>query len=1268
MSARLWRWAAVAACVTSTLATGHGTPALADGAPAPRPAATPADYDLTLITGDQVHVTTGSDGHEQATVTPAARGGGRLPSGFRIAESGGELSVIPDDMAPLIPRLLDPELFNVTALAEQGHADDQGTTIPLILSYRDTAATKAAIPAVKPLRTLESIGAAGVSVDKAKAAELGTELARLAGADAATVAASPLNGVSKIWLDHKAEATLDHSVPQIGAPAAWQAGYDGTGTTVAVIDSGIDTGHPDLAGKVVGERDFTGLGDTRDAFGHGTHVADTIAGSGAASDGRLKGVAPGVSLLNARVLDAVGEGYSSGIIEAMEWAAGEKHADIVNMSLGIAESDGPVTEAVGRLTQQYGTLFVVAAGNNGCGVCVLSPGDAPDALTVGAVDAEDERAEFSDYGPVGMRRAVKPDVTAPGVGIVAARAGGTGLGEPVDDHYTRVSGTSMATPHVAGAAALLRQARPGVTGAELKALLMGTAKPHPGTSVDQQGTGRIDVAKAIAEPVLASSGVLDFGVSAPSEEVTRRVTYRNPGAEPVTARLTASGPFTVSAAELTVPAGGTATAEVALDAKEQGPLRGELVATAGDGASARTLLTGNVERRRARLHVTAVARDGRPAAALVNVVDVDNGMRNGLTMPTDPVQHCPDEAWYDTCLLVPPGTYSVFGPVRTLRPEVDSRLTGDRGDVLNTTLAGDPEVRVEGDTDVVLDARRGTEVEISTPDHRDARANPGGATKFSWHRAPVKGEALDETFLPAGNAEQRMFVTPTKRVTKGEFTMATRWRLEAPEITMTAPGVELDAEYYDPVWFSDFSDQFPRLEGTARLTAVDAGRGRPQDLAGRDLRGRLAVIRRTEGVTVAAQSNAAARAGARMVAIYSDRPGIDATAGGEGVTLAVPTVRLSHEAGRALVERLRRRPVTVRAEGITASPYAYDLDFREEGRVPDRLRYEVRTKSLARVESSFHSQATADLVLSEVRYAWQPWETFSVDVTRSLRHAPRTRVDYLTADPDVRWSAAVEMPERPYNYAFEHPDRSAIALAEPVQRAFRPGERAEVSWFRQPLLPETHPAIPIRREGDLLKLDLQGYVDADGHPGVAASEDFPAGKKTDFRLYQGQKLLTQTGRRPQGTLALPPESTPYRIVYDLTNRATWARLSTRTHTEWTFTSARPASGTQVIPLLFADLDIAADLENRVGSQRIGLSFHSQQGASTGRVRDVSLEVSYDDGVTWRPVRRLRDKGGNAFEATLDRPPAHGFASLRLKATGQAGATLHQEVIRAYALR
>ncbi|MFM9442669.1 S8 family peptidase [Streptomyces acidiscabies] len=283
-------------------------------------------------------------------------------------------------------------------------------------------------------------------------------------------------GVEKIWLDGKAEAALDRSTSQIGAPRAWAVGYDGKGVKVAVLDTGVDGTHPDLRGRVDAAKNFSEAADTVDRVGHGTHVAATVAGSGAHSGGKYKGVAPGARLISAKVLDDTGFGADSGIIAGAQWAVAQG-AKVINLSLGSPDSpgDNPLEQAVNELSASSGALFVIAAGTVG------SPGSAAAALTVGAVDRTDAMADFSSRGPT-ADGALKPDLTAPGVGIVAAKAAEGTEGDPAADGYVSMSGTSMATPHVAGAAAILAQRHPDWTGERIKAALTASAEPTPGLS------------------------------------------------------------------------------------------------------------------------------------------------------------------------------------------------------------------------------------------------------------------------------------------------------------------------------------------------------------------------------------------------------------------------------------------------------------------------------------------------------------------------------------------------------------------------------------------------------------------------------------------------------------------------------------------------------------------------------------------------------------------------------------------------------------------
>ncbi|QKV80332.1 S8 family peptidase [Amycolatopsis sp. Hca4] len=668
---------------------------------------------VTLVTGDRVTLT----GRDDVRVRPAP---GREHVGFeqRIDENGHSV-VVPHDVAALVAGgQLDPRLFDVSALVEAGYHDEARRDLPLVV-------TRTGATAIRPAKDALS------SVWAALDAGGGTTL-------------SP--GVRRVALDGPVHVDLDHSVPQIGAPQAWQAGYTGRGTTVAVLDTGIDATHPDLADAVAGTRDFTGSpGGSDDRTGHGTHVASIITGSGAASDGRFRGVAPDTRLLVGKVLDDHGDGTESSVVEGMEWAVAQG-ADVIAMSLSGSVAGGKdpgvdlLSEAVNRLTAQSGALFVVSAGNRGPRAgSVGSPGVADAALTVGAVDGDDAPAEFSGRGPRAGDGAIKPDLTAPGVGIVAARAKNGSLGTPVDAGYTAMSGTSMSAPHVAGAAAILAGMHPDWDAALLKAALMGSAAPRDGLTVYEQGAGRVDVARAVGQPVLATPASVSLGEARwPHEDdapIPTVLTYRNTGTTPVTLDLAVAvrdaagnpapaGMFTVAPRTLEVPAGGQATATLTADTAVDGPdgtYGGTVVATGG-GNVVRTPL--GLQREAERHDVELGFRDwhGNPAQlADYRFVGLDQPSAYLATVTTG-----------SAVVRLPPGRYFFHATV----------LGRNAGNELIRALFAEPEITVTGDTRMAIDARDAQPVgmRVDRPDAGDSE------TIQSFLRTTSSGETGFRTF------------------------------------------------------------------------------------------------------------------------------------------------------------------------------------------------------------------------------------------------------------------------------------------------------------------------------------------------------------------------------------------------------------------------------------------------------------------------------------------------------------------------------------------
>jgi subtilisin family serine protease len=650
---------------------------------------------VTLVTGDRVYVA-----GENVSIEPAA---GRESVGFTQYARDGHQYVVPNDALRMVSAAeVDRRLFDVTGLIQAGYHDAATAEVPLIVGYADAAAGAAKVRAAgqpRVMRTLDSVRGAAVRVGKAKATTFWSGVTTGAAGQR-----RPARGVGKLWLDGKREVSLDVSVPQIGAPAAWQAGYDGTGVTVAVLDTGIDATHPDFAGRIVEARNFTDAPDTDDTLGHGTHVASTVLGNGA----RYRGVAPGASLLVGKVCPDR-NCPESAILAGIEWAA--PRAKVINLSLGgpdTAEVD-PLEEAVNRVTAQTGVLVVAAAGNDGQDTNVGSPATADAALAVGAVDKQENLASFSDRGPR-IDGAVKPDISGPGVGIVAALARNSAYPE-YEPGYTQLNGTSMATPHVAGAAALLAQRHPDWTASELKAALMASAKPNPAISTYGQGAGRVDVARAIGQTVLPSPVSVAFGSQPwPADDdvpVTRTVTYRNTGSAPVTLSVAApatgpdgaaapAGMFTAEPSEVTVPAGGTADVALTADtrvASATGLFNGALVATGPDGLAARVPFTVSKGHESRRLTVRVIDRDGAPAtnyALIVMGVDFQ-------------AFHAPYHASGTVPANLRAGRYHLQATV----------ITPSDG---SSTLLTLPVLAVTADSEITVDARLGAPISVTVPE------------------------------------------------------------------------------------------------------------------------------------------------------------------------------------------------------------------------------------------------------------------------------------------------------------------------------------------------------------------------------------------------------------------------------------------------------------------------------------------------------------------------------------------------------------------------
>lgn len=481
------------------------------------PAVPSAGQRVTLITGDVVTAAGGQIGIE-----PAKRD---RPVAFERRSKNGDEYVIPADAATLVAAgKLDQQLFNVTGLIRQRYDDAHTDSVPLLIEG-----------AARTDRRFGELNMASVSARKGSWREV-------------------VGSGEKIWLNAKLSASLDVSVPQTGAPAAWQAGLTGQGVTVAVLDSGIDATHPDLAGKVALSKDFTGTGSTK----------------------------------------------------------------------------------AGQVSQT------------------------------------------SSRGPRVGDAAMKPEIAAPGTDITAARA----KDSPGEGGHVTKSGTSMAAPHVAGAAAILAGQHPDWTGEAIKSALIATASPvaaHP----YEAGNGRVDIARATTSPVLVSPSSVSANLKWPETKPRKNtVTYRNTGPTPLTLSLAVdlkdaggqAAPASLaklSASSLTIAPGKTASATLTSTPRSRpGQYGGSLKATTVDGQSIRTPISVQDEAEAYDLTVSLLDRDGK-AVTDASLIAVDQLTADRITVPAGKPVRLPGGKYTIMAAFAGPTGYIA----RLAHPEVDLRRT-----------------------------------------------------------------------------------------------------------------------------------------------------------------------------------------------------------------------------------------------------------------------------------------------------------------------------------------------------------------------------------------------------------------------------------------------------------------------------------------------------------------------------------------------------------------------------------------------------------------
>src|SRR5580693_1718494 len=357
-----------------------------------------------------------------------------------------------------------------------------------------------------------------------------------------TAAAAVLNALPGIVVTPDAQVSLqdvpestgphapsDAFLTQTGASRLAAQGDTGQGVTVAVVDTGIDQ-LPDFSGRLIGGVDLTGGGDPfQDSYGHGTFVAGLIAGDGASSNGQYSGEAPGANLVSIKVAGANGLTDLGTIIQGLQWAVDHQalyQIKVLNLSLGFQSNESTVINPLDLAVSAVwdaGITVVASAGNAGpFNGTILSPGDDPLVITVGALDDMgaatdstngDEMTDFSSAGPTSPDGWVKPDLVTSGRSLVSLAAPGSSLvseypSAQIGTANFTGSGTSFSTAITSGAVALILADNPGLTPDQVKARLLGTTNPGPVGNPFVDGHGALNAYAA------ATAGPMDFHQSA----------------------------------------------------------------------------------------------------------------------------------------------------------------------------------------------------------------------------------------------------------------------------------------------------------------------------------------------------------------------------------------------------------------------------------------------------------------------------------------------------------------------------------------------------------------------------------------------------------------------------------------------------------------------------------------------------------------------------------------------------------------------------------
>ena len=1214
---------------------------------------------FTLITGDKVSAVVKNDGALAGIRLLGEDGGDVVTS---IYKRGNDTYVVPPKAQELVDaKAVDMELFNISKLYQAGYDDASTSKLPVIVEYTDGTLAGAAVP--QPLAgmsltgEIEIIDSAAFGIDKTQASELWTKL----------TADSSVEGV---WLDalvhaHKTSSseTLTPTVPLTGARGEYAANFNGEGVTVAVLDTGYDTEHADLTGRVVASRDFTySRNGVDDLNGHGTHVATTIAGTGAESDGLWAGMAPGTDLVIGKVLSNTGGGSTYGILNGMVWAVQQQGADIVSMSLGgtATSCDGPLVDMVEALSDK--ALFVISAGNSFTRETVGSPGCAPSALTVGAVDRNNETAVFSSRGPSPDGHSSKPDITSQGVAVVAAASGGFG-----ETGYTALSGTSMSAPHVAGGASLLKQARPDLTPRELKKVLTSSVTPTD-AHVLEQGAGPMDVNQAVIQNVVANPNPeLGFFSGGQYEYTETSVTLENLSGEDKTLKLkldivgeddSVELPATLAGLgikSVTVPAHGSVEVPVWIDptvglrSGAYGAITGRIEGTVtGDNDERLTVpVSFWIDQPKVELSFSVTDQRGKPAQSpsKIYVMNDEDDWGQYLTVSNG-----------QASIELPEGDYSIVANIMTF--DNDSAYGGLVESAAQMAVLRH---KVAGDSSIAFDARNAEKVEFKAD---KPLAPQGYSFGFTYALDDAKSAKLAAIELAPD------YVNDFYAWSQGHddrFRSFVTTRALAPETVMTMENGEV-LDYVNQGLALSFHG-----DGSAEVVPVgDAGYN--TDWSQFDLDGKVALISNPYYLTSYMVGNAMQQG---AIGVIAYRPGTHGRYKGTiSGTPKVPVVALSAEQGARLHAEVEAGNNVVSWSGIAPerSPYAYSINHITDGHIDSGL-VQVHEKDMHKLTAAYHAQEGDRPAWTDVMAMTNSTGEFYSTGSPQMVMTPTEREEYYTATSKNAWTNIV-MPDHQLRSNGGYFDGPRLMTA---------GAEEETSWFKAPrggtLL--TNGSAIAYRNTNAVQFRIPAFGDAAGHDGTGGYNGSAA---------YGITVNGQATYLDSGMLTVPDGSSEITLEIRYYPRGVGDRSPVNDHLGslyqgiYTFNTSAEKQGPQ--PILVPVIDLPLSIVNTApAGEPIEVKLSGvMDGLGEVDLSSVSLQYGYGQECTvdnvyayvYCPVydkfsssnwvdAEVKQVDGEWIATIPNAAEAGEFVHLRVEMVGSQGSRTEQVTMRSYML-